>query len=114
MASKDFEIRDGEKAVELPSKRGTLASISSAASTRLGRSARIARRTPAESEAVCMVELDPRWHEGLKDVETCTHLVLLYWMDRSPRDLVLQVPVTMAFSTAPSPCARRRGQIQSP
>ena len=45
-----------------------------------------------ESEAVCVVEVDPRWREGLKDVESCSHLVLLYWMDRSPRDLVLQVP----------------------
>jgi len=25
-------------------------------------------------------------------VETCSHLVLLYWMDKSPRNLVLQVP----------------------
>ena len=29
---------------------------------------------------------------GLKDVETCSHIVLLYWMDKSPRNLVLQVP----------------------
>ena len=29
---------------------------------------------------------------GLKDVETCSHLVVLYWMDKSRRDLVLQVP----------------------
>ena len=45
-----------------------------------------------ESDAVCTVEIDPRFRDGLKDVETCTHLVLLYWMDRSPRNLVLQVP----------------------
>ena len=45
-----------------------------------------------ESDAVCTVELDPRWAAGLKEVETCTHLVLLYWMDKSPRNLVLQVP----------------------
>ena len=31
--------------------------------------------------------------DGLKDVESCSHLVLLYWMDRSRRDLVLQVPL---------------------
>jgi tRNA-Thr(GGU) m(6)t(6)A37 methyltransferase TsaA len=45
-----------------------------------------------ESEAVCTLELDPRWAAGLKDVETCSHLVVLYWMDRSRRDIVLQVP----------------------
>jgi tRNA-Thr(GGU) m(6)t(6)A37 methyltransferase TsaA len=27
-------------------------------------------------------------------VETCSHLVVLYWMNRSRRDLVLQVPRT--------------------
>lgn len=46
----------------------------------------------AEFEAVCTVEVDSRWHDALKDLETCTHIVLLYWMDRSPRNLVLQVP----------------------
>ena len=45
-----------------------------------------------ESDAICTVEIDPRWQAGLKDVETCSHLVLLYWMDKSPRNLVLQVP----------------------
>ena len=45
-----------------------------------------------ESHAVCAVELDPRWTEALKDVETCSHLVLLYWMDKSPRSLTRQVP----------------------
>ena len=44
------------------------------------------------SDAVCTVALDPRFAPGLKDVETCSHLVLLYWMDKSPRNLVLQVP----------------------
>ena len=41
---------------------------------------------------VCTIELDPRWAPALKDIETCSHLVVLYWMDRSRRDLVVQVP----------------------
>jgi tRNA-Thr(GGU) m(6)t(6)A37 methyltransferase TsaA len=45
-----------------------------------------------ESDAACTVELDPRWAAGLKDLATCSHVILLYWMDRSPRNLVLQVP----------------------
>ena len=45
-----------------------------------------------ESEAVCTIEVDPRWAPALKDVESCSHLVVLYWMDRSRRDIVLQVP----------------------
>ena len=45
-----------------------------------------------ESEAVCTIEVDERWAPGLKDVESCSHLVVLYWMDRAARDIVLQVP----------------------
>ena len=44
------------------------------------------------SDAVCTIELDPRWADALKDVESCSHLVVLYWMDKSRRDIVLQVP----------------------
>ncbi len=45
-----------------------------------------------ESEAVCTIEVDECWAPALKDVESCSHLVVLYWMDRSRRDIVLQVP----------------------
>jgi tRNA-Thr(GGU) m(6)t(6)A37 methyltransferase TsaA len=45
-----------------------------------------------ESEAVCSIELDARWAEALKGVETCSHLLVLYWMDRARRDLVIQAP----------------------
>ena len=44
------------------------------------------------SEAVCTVVLDPRWAEGLKGLETVSHVILLYWMDQARRDLVLQAP----------------------
>jgi tRNA-Thr(GGU) m(6)t(6)A37 methyltransferase TsaA len=45
-----------------------------------------------ESDAVCTIEVDARWAAALKDIESCSHLVVLYWMDRSRRDIVLQVP----------------------
>src|SRR5207302_3277795 len=45
-----------------------------------------------ESDAVCTIEVEPRWAPGLKGVESCTHVVVLYWMDKARRDLVLQVP----------------------
>ena len=49
-------------------------------------------KNPRESNAICTVELDPRWTLALKGLETVTHVLLLYWMDRTRRDLVLQVP----------------------
>lgn len=45
-----------------------------------------------EADAVCTIELDPRWASALDGVETCTHLWVLYWMDQSRRDIAVQVP----------------------
>ena len=52
------------------------------------RNARVSR----ESGVVCTIEVDPRWHQALPGVETCSHLIVLYWMDRARRDLVVQTP----------------------
>ena len=49
-------------------------------------------REARESGAVCTIEVDPRWVQGLSGVETCSHLIVLYWMDQARRDLVVQVP----------------------
>jgi len=45
-----------------------------------------------ESDAVCTIELDERWAPALQEIETCTHLLVLYWMHLARRDLVLQAP----------------------
>ena len=44
------------------------------------------------SDAVCTIELDPRYAAALDGVATCTHLVVLYFMDQARRDLMVQVP----------------------
>ena len=91
MTTQAFGVRDGEVTTELPS-------APDAGVYYIGRI-----RTPwtdrkqcpknaRGSEAVCTVELDPRFHDALKDVETCSHLVLLYWMDKAPRNISVQVP----------------------
>ena len=66
--------------------------ISSAASGRRGRGARTVRKTAATSQAVCTIEVDPRYGEALTGVETCSHLLVLYWMHEARRDLVRQAP----------------------
>lgn len=90
-SAKDFGIREGEKTVELPSAADAgvyfIGRIRTPWKTR-----KVCPKNARESEAVCTVELDPAFADGLKDVETCSHLVLLYWMDKAPRNLVLQVP----------------------
>jgi tRNA-Thr(GGU) m(6)t(6)A37 methyltransferase TsaA len=49
-------------------------------------------KNSGEADAVCTIELDARYAPGLKDVETCTHLIVLYWMGEAPRDLIVQQP----------------------
>ena len=91
-----FGIRDGEIAIELPDHFDAslyfIGRIRTPWKTR-----EECPKNARESEAVCTIELDPRWAQALTDVESCSHLVVLYWMDRSRRDLVLQVPGTTAI-----------------
>jgi len=88
---KDFGIWDGEVAVELP--KAFDASLYYIGRIRTPwKQRKDCPKNARESDAVCTVEVDPRWAQALKDVETCSHIVLLYWMDRSRRDIVLQVP----------------------
>ena len=91
MSTKDFGIRDGEVAIELPLKYDASLYYIGRIHTPWRYRAECPKN-PRESDAVCTVELDPRWQPALKDVESCSHLVLLYWMDQSPRNLLVQVP----------------------
>ena len=92
MTGKDtFGIREGEVAVELPKEfDASLYYIGRIRSPWKRRED--CPKNARESDAVCTIELDPRWAQGLKGVETCTHVVVLYWMDKARRDLVLQAP----------------------
>jgi tRNA-Thr(GGU) m(6)t(6)A37 methyltransferase TsaA len=87
----EFGVREGEVAVEMPERAD--AQLYFIGRIRTPWTARKdCPKNARESDAVCTIELDPRWAEGLKDVATCSHLVVLYWMDRAPRNLVLQKP----------------------
>jgi tRNA-Thr(GGU) m(6)t(6)A37 methyltransferase TsaA len=91
MSDDPYDIREGEVAVELPAQFD-------AGLYFIGRI-----RTPwthrddcpknaRESDAVCTIEVDARWAAALTDIATCSHVLVLYWMHRARRDLVLQVP----------------------
>ncbi|MBB3772096.1 tRNA-Thr(GGU) m(6)t(6)A37 methyltransferase TsaA [Angulomicrobium tetraedrale] len=90
-AAPEFGIRPGEVAIDLPPS-------ADAGVYFIGRI-----RTPwknradcpkngRESQAVCSVEIDPAFRPALEGLEGTTHLWLLYFMDRAPRNLVVQVP----------------------
>lgn len=91
MEDEEFGIRAGEVAVRLPEKVDAgvyfIGRIRTPWTRREG-----CPKNARESDAVCTVEVDPRYAAALKGVESCSHLLVLYWMDRSRRDLVVQVP----------------------
>jgi tRNA-Thr(GGU) m(6)t(6)A37 methyltransferase TsaA len=91
MADDGFGIRPGEQAVELPGKADEEVYFIGRIHTPWSRREDCPKNA-RESDAVCTIEVDPRWAPALKDVETCSHLVVLYWMDKARRDLVIQVP----------------------
>jgi len=86
-----FGIRDGEIAIELPAEFDASVYFIGRIRTPWTRREDCPKNA-RESDAVCTLVVDERWAQALTGVETCTHLVVLYWMSRSRRDLVLQVP----------------------
>jgi tRNA-Thr(GGU) m(6)t(6)A37 methyltransferase TsaA len=87
----NWGIREGEVAVELPERfDASLYFIGQIQTPWTDREN--CPKNARESDAICTIDVDPRWAPALRGVETCTHLVVLYWMDRSRRDLVIQVP----------------------
>ena len=91
MVVKEFGIRDGEKAIDLPAKPDAGLYFIGRIQTPW-KARKDCPKNARESDAVCTIEVDRAFADGLKDVEGCTHLVVLYWMDKAPRNLVLQVP----------------------
>jgi tRNA-Thr(GGU) m(6)t(6)A37 methyltransferase TsaA len=91
MNRKDFGVWEGEVTAELPAQPDAgvyfIGRIRTPWTER-----KQCPKNARESDAICTVELEERWVPALKDVASCSHLVLLYWMDRSPRNIVLQVP----------------------
>ena len=49
-------------------------------------------RNGAATDALCTIEVAERFAGALADIETVTHLIVLYWMDEAARDLVVQRP----------------------
>jgi tRNA-Thr(GGU) m(6)t(6)A37 methyltransferase TsaA len=45
-----------------------------------------------ESAAICTIHVAPPFVAGLQDIEECSHLWVLYYMDRAPRDIIVQRP----------------------
>lgn len=84
-------IRDGEIAVALP--QGFDAGLYFIGRLRTPWTQRgECPKNARGSDAVCTIELDPRYAAALDGVSACSHLVVLYFMDQARRDLLVQAP----------------------
>jgi tRNA-Thr(GGU) m(6)t(6)A37 methyltransferase TsaA len=87
----DRDIREGEIAVTLPDKFDAGVYFIGRIRTPWTRRDECPKNARG-SDAVCTIELDPRYAQGLTGVSACTHLIVLYFMDRARRDLMVQAP----------------------
>ena len=87
----DTDLRPGEIAVTLPDKFDAGVYFIGRICTPWTRRDECPKNARG-SDAVCTIELDPRYADALEGVASCTHLVILYFMDRARRDLVVQAP----------------------
>ena len=112
----ESHIRPGEVQVPLPAADRRLALFHRPHPHALDGAQGLPEERPRsrESGVVCTIEVDPRWAQALPGVETCSHLIVLYWMDRARRDLVVQVPTQYGEPAGrPFRCARRCGRTRS-
>lgn len=87
----DTPPRPGEVTVELPSQFDAgLYFIGRVRTPWTERKA--CPKNSSEATEACTLELNPRFAAGLKDVETASHLIVLYFMDRATRNVVVQAP----------------------
>ena len=85
------DLREGEIAVELPAQFDASLYYIGRIRTPWTRREECPKN-PRETDAICTIELDRRWVGGLQGLDTVSHIVVLYWMHKARRDLVLQAP----------------------
>ena len=88
---KETSLREGEIAVALPERYDASLFYIGRIRTPWKRR-QDCPKNPRETDAACTIVLDPHWERGLSGLESASHVLVLYWMDRARRDLVLQMP----------------------
>lgn len=87
----EAQLRDGEVAVDMPEpKDAGLVFIG-----RIHTPWKSREETPRQGSQqgpVCRIEIFELWVQALQGVEFYEHLEVIYWLHRSPRNLVLQSP----------------------
>jgi tRNA (adenine37-N6)-methyltransferase len=87
----DDGIRQGEHAVALPEAFDASVYFIGRIRTPFVERSQCPRQGDRFEGPECRIEIDPRWRQALTGIERYAELQILYWMNLSRRDLVLQV-----------------------
>ena len=85
-------LREGEAKIDLPPPDDARLRFIGRVRTPFATRADCPRQGDAETGPDCRLELLPDWHDALDGIERFGFLDVLYWLDRSRRDLVRQSP----------------------
>ncbi len=86
-----FSIRPGETRIDLPAAHDAGLYFIGRVRTPWTRR-EDCPKNGRETDAVCTIEVFEPFAAGLQDLRGTSHIWVLTWMDKAPRDLVLQTP----------------------
>src|SRR5690349_6067709 len=92
MTDTAFDIRGGEVVVTLPESFDAGLYFIGRIRTPWTQRSECPKNPREGADTLCRIEVDPRWTGALAGIESCTHIIVLYWMDKARRDLTLQAP----------------------
>lgn len=86
----DDTIRPGETRIDLPDHYDASVYFIGSIRTPFIERSQCPRQGDRENGPECRIEIDPRWREALTGIARYSELQILYWMNFSRRDLVIQ------------------------
>lgn len=90
--------RPGEVTIPLPADFDAHVFFIGRIRTPWATTAECPKNARARADVVATIEIEPRYQEGLKDLQLFSHAIALYWLHQSRRDLIAQVPSHLAAS----------------
>ena len=86
------DLRPGEVVVDTPAPQDATLQFIGTIRTPFGSRADCPRQGDVEAGPVCRLDILPLWRPALAGLDQVAFCDVLYWLDRSRRDLVLQSP----------------------